>query len=241
MRPPAPASSPAPADPPPGSAARPAAVAAGSCPFAVHRQPQRTVRGEVHAPVADNHYLFAAQIVPATVDERFHLPRCASHWTQCAPQDRTGPALFQRSTPGVGVDTLYFADPDVVVERRANKLVTQGSTAAPDRQPTSGSADPSGDRWSSIANRRGSARPVADDKIRSAGRHGGRRQRQRAGRRKLLPGDAVLCFLTRRSPGAGSPPASATPRERLQAGSGCRAALSRRAALRGQRQRVRLP
>ncbi len=28
--------------------------------------------------------------------------------------------------PSVGVDTLYFADPDVVVERRANKLVTQG-------------------------------------------------------------------------------------------------------------------
>ncbi len=43
----------------------------GFRPFAVHRQPQGSVSSEVHAPVADNHYLFAAQVVPAAVDEGF--------------------------------------------------------------------------------------------------------------------------------------------------------------------------
>ncbi len=155
---PDPASSPAPADPPPEVQPDPRQRRQGFRPFAVHRQPQGSVSSEVHAPVADNHYLFAAQVVPAAVDEGFICQplRIALDAVRLKiVQAGASPALH----PGVGVDTLYFADPDVVVERRANKLVTQGSTAAPDRQPTSGSADPSGDRWSSIANRRGSARP----------------------------------------------------------------------------------
>ena len=166
----------------------------GFCPFAVHHQPQRTVRGEVHAPVADNHYLFAAQIVPAAVDEGFicQALRVAPDAVRLKiVQAGAFPALH----PGVGVDTLYFADPDVVVERRANKLVTQGgqqlllTANRPAAQQTRPAID-------GPALRTGADLPdlIADDKIRSAGRHGGRRQRQRGGQGKLLPGDAVLRF-----------------------------------------------
>ncbi len=97
----------------------------GFRPFAVHRQPQGSVSSEVHAPVADDHYLFAAQVVPAAVDEGFicQALRIALDAVRLKiVQAGASPALH----PGVGVDTLYFADPDVVVERRANKLVTQG-------------------------------------------------------------------------------------------------------------------
>ncbi len=153
---PDPASSPAPADPPPKCSPT-RGRRQGFRPFAVHRQPQGSVSSEVHAPVADNHYLFAAQVVPAAVDEGF-ICRALRIALDAVRLKIVQAGAFPALHP-CGVDTLYFADPDVVVERRANKLVTQGSTAAPDRQPTSGSADPSGDRWSSIANRRGSARP----------------------------------------------------------------------------------
>ncbi len=130
----------------------------GFRPFAVHRQPQGSVSSEVHAPVADNHYLFAAQVVPAAVDEGFICRRCASHWTQCASRSYR-PALFQRSTQALGSIRSTSLTPMSLSSGARINWSRRGSTAAPDRQPTSGSADPSGDRWSSIANRRGSARP----------------------------------------------------------------------------------
>ncbi len=86
---PDPASSPAPADPPPEVQPDPRQRRQGFRPFAVHRQPQGSVSSEVHAPVADNHYLFAAQVVPAAVDEGF-ICRAAHRTGRSAPQDRTG-------------------------------------------------------------------------------------------------------------------------------------------------------
>ncbi len=96
----------------------------GFPPFAVHRQPQ--VPSTVKCmPAADNHYLRRAGSASGS-RRGFHLPSAAHRTGRSAPQDRTG-RRFSSAPPERWGRYGYFADPDVVVERRANKLVTQGS------------------------------------------------------------------------------------------------------------------
>lgn len=125
MRPQTSTSSPAPADPPEDGSPTRGSGGRGFRPFAVHRQPQGSVSSEVHAPVADNRHLFAAQVVPAAVDEGFICRRCASHWTQCASR-RTG-RRFSSAPPGaLGSIRSTSLTRCRCRAARANKLVTQG-------------------------------------------------------------------------------------------------------------------
>jgi hypothetical protein len=88
--------------------------------------------------VADNHHFVAAQIVPAAVDEGLmgQALRVARRSARRAIQAGAFPALH----PGVGVDALHFADADVVVQRRANKLVAQRDSSC---------STPSASQWGS--------------------------------------------------------------------------------------------